>query len=42
VSVDVDVVVAVDMKKGDSVWGIEVVNEPDDTGASRHLNAPSD
>ena len=37
-----DVVVAVDMKKGVSVWGIEVVNGPDETGAMKHLNAPSD
>jgi hypothetical protein len=37
-----EVVVAVDMKKGVSVWGIEVVNEPDETGAPKHLNAPSD
>ena len=37
-----DVVVAVDIKMGVSVWGIEVVNEPDETGATKYLNAPSD
>ena len=37
-----EVVVAVDMKKGVSVRGIEVVNEPDETGATKHLNARSD
>ena len=41
-SVCVDVVVAVDMKSGGSVGGIEAVNEPDDTAASKHLNALSD
>jgi len=40
--VSVDVVVAVDIQMGVSVWGIEVVNEPDETGATKHLNAPSD
>ena len=37
-----EVVVAVDMKKGVSVRRIEVVNEPDETGATKHLNARSD